>query len=31
MLFETDEDLEHLAMMEKALGPLPSHMLTGAE
>ncbi|KAK1377266.1 Serine/threonine-protein kinase AFC2 [Heracleum sosnowskyi] len=26
-LFQTHEDLEHLAMMERVLGPLPQHML----
>ncbi|KAL3342799.1 hypothetical protein AABB24_026705 [Solanum stoloniferum] len=26
-LFQTHENLEHLAMMEKVLGPLPQHML----
>ncbi|KAJ3675302.1 hypothetical protein LUZ60_004344 [Juncus effusus] len=26
-LFQTHENLEHLAMMERVLGPLPSHML----
>ncbi|GJY67487.1 hypothetical protein Tco_0469725 [Tanacetum coccineum] len=25
-LFQTHENLEHLAMMERVLGPLPSHM-----
>uniref|UniRef100_A0A6M2EU66 Protein kinase domain-containing protein n=1 Tax=Populus davidiana TaxID=266767 RepID=A0A6M2EU66_9ROSI len=26
-LFQTHENLEHLAMMERVLGPLPQHML----
>jgi hypothetical protein len=25
-LFQTHDNLEHLAMMERALGPLPEHM-----
>ncbi|KAF3324689.1 serine/threonine-protein kinase AFC2-like protein [Carex littledalei] len=31
VLFQTHEDLEHLAMMEKVLGPLPGHMLRRAD
>ena len=27
MLFQTHENREHLAMMERILGPLPSHMI----
>ncbi|CAK9164511.1 unnamed protein product [Ilex paraguariensis] len=27
MLFQTHENLEHLAMMERVLGPLPEHMI----
>lgn len=30
-LFQTHENLEHLAMMERVLGPLPQHMITGAD
>ncbi|GJS51849.1 serine/threonine-protein kinase AFC2-like protein isoform X3 [Tanacetum coccineum] len=30
-LFQTHENLEHLAIMEMVLGPLPSHMLKKAE
>ncbi|KAL5998608.1 Serine/threonine-protein kinase afc2 [Asimina triloba] len=30
-LFQTHENLEHLAMMEKVLGPLPEHILKRAE
>ncbi|KAK4766619.1 hypothetical protein SAY87_008261 [Trapa incisa] len=30
-LFQTHENLEHLAMMERVLGPLPSHMLKRAD
>ncbi|GJV29776.1 serine/threonine-protein kinase AFC2 isoform X1 [Tanacetum coccineum] len=30
-LFQTHENLEHLAMMERVLGPLPSHMLKKAD
>jgi hypothetical protein len=30
-LFQTHENLEHLAMMERVLGPLPRHMLERAE
>ncbi|KAG9138015.1 hypothetical protein Leryth_001279 [Lithospermum erythrorhizon] len=30
-LFQTHEDLEHLAMMERVLGPLPQHMLNKAD
>lgn len=30
-LFQTHENLEHLAMMEKALGALPEHMLKRAD
>lgn len=26
-MFQTHENLEHLAMMERVLGPLPQHML----
>ncbi|XP_030548763.1 serine/threonine-protein kinase AFC3 isoform X1 [Rhodamnia argentea] len=29
-LFQTHENLEHLAMMERVLGPLPEHMIRGA-
>lgn len=29
-LFQTHENLEHLAMMERVLGPLPQHMVRGA-
>uniref|UniRef100_A0A7N0TLE2 dual-specificity kinase n=1 Tax=Kalanchoe fedtschenkoi TaxID=63787 RepID=A0A7N0TLE2_KALFE len=29
-LFQTHENLEHLAMMEKVLGPLPQHMIKRA-
>ncbi|GAY60224.1 hypothetical protein CUMW_200300 [Citrus unshiu] len=29
-LFQTHENLEHLAMMERALGPLPEHMIRRA-
>ncbi|XP_078432240.1 serine/threonine-protein kinase AFC3-like isoform X2 [Wolffia australiana] len=29
-LFQTHENLEHLAMMERALGPLPDHMISRA-
>ncbi|XP_058192119.1 serine/threonine-protein kinase AFC3 isoform X1 [Rhododendron vialii] len=30
-LFQTHENLEHLAMMERVLGPLPEHMVRKAE
>ncbi|TVU10545.1 hypothetical protein EJB05_44085 [Eragrostis curvula] len=30
-LFQTHEDLEHLAMMERVLGPVPRHMLERAD
>ncbi|KAK1577710.1 hypothetical protein Q3G72_024171 [Acer saccharum] len=30
-LFQTHENLEHLAMMERVLGPLPQHMLKRVE
>lgn len=30
-LFQTHENLEHLAMMERVLGPLPQHMVVKAE
>lgn len=30
-LFQTHENLEHLAMMERVLGPLPQHMLRKAD
>ena len=30
-LFQTHENLEHLAMMERVLGPLPRKMLERAE
>lgn len=30
-LFQTHENLEHLAMMERVLGPLPQHMVLRAE
>ncbi|KAL8483991.1 hypothetical protein ACS0TY_026619 [Phlomoides rotata] len=30
-LFQTHENLEHLAMMEKVLGPLPQHIILRAE
>ncbi|XP_072954303.1 serine/threonine-protein kinase AFC1-like isoform X1 [Typha angustifolia] len=30
-LFQTHENLEHLAMMEKVLGPLPQHMVIKAD
>ncbi|KAK1295549.1 Serine/threonine-protein kinase AFC2 [Acorus calamus] len=30
-LFQTHENLEHLAMMEKVLGPIPQHMLKRAD
>ncbi|XP_027348996.1 serine/threonine-protein kinase AFC1 isoform X4 [Abrus precatorius] len=30
-LFQTHENLEHLAMMERVLGPLPPHMVVRAE
>ncbi|WOL09256.1 serine/threonine-protein kinase AFC1 [Canna indica] len=30
-LFQTHENLEHLAMMERVLGPLPQHMVTRAD
>ena len=26
-MFQTHDNLEHLAMMERILGPLPSHMI----
>ncbi|GJZ19716.1 serine/threonine-protein kinase AFC3 isoform X1, partial [Tanacetum coccineum] len=29
-LFQTHENLEHLAMMERVLGPLPEHMVRKA-
>ncbi|KAK4796899.1 hypothetical protein SAY86_029225 [Trapa natans] len=29
-LFQTHESIEHLAMMERVLGPLPEHMIRGA-
>jgi hypothetical protein len=30
-LFQTHENLEHLAMMERMLGPMPHHMFKWAE
>lgn len=30
-LFQTHENLEHLAMMERVLGPLPQHMFKRVE
>ena len=30
-LFQTHENLEHLAMMERVFGPLPCHMLKRAD
>eukprot|EP00252_Welwitschia_mirabilis_P021609 TRINITY_DN5584_c0_g1_i2.p1 TRINITY_DN5584_c0_g1~~TRINITY_DN5584_c0_g1_i2.p1 ORF type:complete len:179 (-),score=28.46 TRINITY_DN5584_c0_g1_i2:159-695(-) len=30
-LFQTHENLEHLAMMERVLGPLPQHMIKNAD
>ncbi|KAG0502237.1 hypothetical protein HPP92_002309 [Vanilla planifolia] len=30
-LFQTHENLEHLAMMERALGPIPRHMIKRAD
>lgn len=30
-LFQTHENLEHLAMMERVLGPIPIHMIKRAE
>lgn len=30
-LFQTHENLEHLAMMERVLGPIPEHMLRRVE
>ena len=30
-LFQTHENLEHLAMMERVLGPLPQHLLRRAD
>ncbi|XP_020597948.1 serine/threonine-protein kinase AFC1-like isoform X3 [Phalaenopsis equestris] len=30
-LFQTHENLEHLAMMERVLGPLPMHMIRNAD
>ncbi|XP_024516992.1 serine/threonine-protein kinase AFC1 isoform X1 [Selaginella moellendorffii] len=30
-LFQTHENLEHLAMMERIIGPLPAHMIEKAE
>lgn len=30
-LFQTHENLEHLAMMERVLGPIPQHMVHRAE
>lgn len=30
-LFQTHENLEHLAMMERVLGPLPEHMILKAK
>ncbi|CAM0945005.1 unnamed protein product [Alopecurus aequalis] len=30
-LFQTHENLEHLAMMERVLGPLPKHMMARAD
>ncbi|KAI3863217.1 hypothetical protein MKX03_002322, partial [Papaver bracteatum] len=30
-LFQTHENFEHLAMMERELGPLPEHMTRNAE
>jgi dual-specificity kinase len=30
-LFQTHENLEHLAMMERVLGPIPQHMIKRAE
>jgi dual-specificity kinase len=29
-LFQTHENLEHLAMMERVLGPVPEHMIRKA-
>jgi len=31
LLFKTHEDMEHLALMEKIVGPLPQHMCLAAE
>lgn len=31
VLFQTRENLEHLAMMEKVLGPFPEYLLRKAE
>ncbi|KAK0403813.1 hypothetical protein QR680_017134 [Steinernema hermaphroditum] len=31
VLFQTHEDLEHLAMMEAVLGPMPTHMIKEAK
>lgn len=30
-LFQTHENLEHLAMMERVLGPIPEHMIRRAK
>jgi dual-specificity kinase len=30
-LFQTHENLEHLAMMERVLGPIPQHLVLRAE
>ena len=30
-MFQTHENLEHLAMMERVLGPIPHHMLKRVE
>ena len=30
-LFQTHENLEHLAMMERLLGPIPPHIVKKAE
>jgi dual-specificity kinase len=30
-LFQTHENLEHLAMMERVLGPMPQHILKRVE
>lgn len=30
-LFQTHENLEHMAMMERVLGPFPQHLLKRAE
>mmetsp|Transcript_12167 Transcript_12167/g.16891 ORF Transcript_12167/g.16891 Transcript_12167/m.16891 type:complete len:169 (+) Transcript_12167:632-1138(+) len=31
LLFKTHEDMEHLALMEKIVGPIPEHMCLAAE